>query len=296
MTHIVYRLAREEDLETTYLLFRSATNDLLRQRNLPLIPVTATPPPRSMAFRKHAYLHDAARFWIAEIDDRPVGFGIATLREHLWYLAALHVLPECQGRGIGGELLRRCLACGETARAHVVISDSINPHSNALYARHGLYQQLPLIELTGTAPSAGMPGIELIPPDRVPWNDIDRLDRGALGATRREDHALWLTQETQVLFGLRRGGELLAYGYASAAGVGPAAAVDQAALAELLLGAAAAGPATGDIAVKLPGNAEAAIAALLRAGFKYHHILLLNASQPLHGVDRYAVSAADALL
>lgn len=296
MSSVAYRLARNEDLETSYALFRTATNHLLGQRNLPLIPFSPTPPVRSMAFRRHALLHDAPRFWIAEADGRAVGFGIATLREHLWYLAALHVVPEWQGYGIGRELLRRCLAGAERTRDRIVISDTINPHSNALYARHGLFQRLPLIELSGPTPTTAVAGIDTIAPDAVPWDEIDRLDLGTLGVTRRIDHELWLAAEQQMLVGLSRNRVLVAYGYVSPAGVGPACAIDDEMLAELILGALTLSSSDTLRAVKLAGTAAAAITTLLHAGFKYRHVLLLNGSSELNGFDRYAVSVADALL
>jgi ribosomal protein S18 acetylase RimI-like enzyme len=92
---------------------------------------------RFVAFRRHALTHDPDRFWVAESarDREVVGFGIAMLRDRLWYLAALHVRPGWQGRGIGRELLRRCQE-SIPARADVtriVISDALNPHSNLLY-------------------------------------------------------------------------------------------------------------------------------------------------------------------
>jgi len=296
MTSFAYRLAREEDLETTYSVFRTASNHLLGQRNLPQVPLSPTPPVRSMAFRRHALLYDTPRFWIAEVDAQPVGFGIATLRAHLWYLAALHVEPEWQGYGLGSELLRRCLAGAEQARDRLAISDTINPHSNALYARHGLFQRLPLIELSGPTPTATIAGIKTIARDAVPWDEVDRLDLGTLGITRRVDHEYWLAAEQQELVGLSRDHALVAYGYVSQAGVGPACAVDDETLGEFILSALTLNSSDTLRAVKLAGTATATIASLLRAGFRYRHVLLLNGSSELNGFDRYAVSVSDALL
>ena len=46
-----------------------------------------------------ALRHDPDGFWVAEADGGLVGFGIAVQREHVWYLAALHVRPAYQSRG-----------------------------------------------------------------------------------------------------------------------------------------------------------------------------------------------------
>jgi ribosomal protein S18 acetylase RimI-like enzyme len=296
VNRIAYRPARADDLAATYEVFRAATNDLYRQRNLPLIPEHTAPPERPMAFRRHALEHDADRFWVAESDGQMVGFGCATVRGDLWYLAALHVLPRWQRHGIGGNLLRRCLAAGGAATRRVLISDSLNPASNGLYARHGLVQRHALIELTGCG--RGDPVGEPIPLDTepIPWPEIDRLDRGALGCTRRVDHELWLTSNGQTLKVLRRGGEIIAYGYVSADGIGPAAGEDAAALAQFVSAAAAEADPSDRLAIKLPGNAAPAIGALLDLGFVYRHVLLICGSVELPGPERYAVSSGDALL
>src|ERR687884_33838 len=94
--NVLFRLASRDDLEATYEVFVAAANELHARTGRP--PVDDTPQRRGWAlpFRRHALAHDPARFWVAEAGDLIVGFGIAMLRDHLWYLAALHVLPEYQ--------------------------------------------------------------------------------------------------------------------------------------------------------------------------------------------------------
>jgi ribosomal protein S18 acetylase RimI-like enzyme len=53
---------------------------------------------------------DRARGYLAEWDERPVGFARAAFdpEEGRCYLASLYVLPDFQGRGLGSQLLRAC--------------------------------------------------------------------------------------------------------------------------------------------------------------------------------------------
>ena len=157
MGEIVYRLAQAADLERTYEVFVVATNDLLARRNLPLIPYSGQSPSRSMAFRRHVLAHDGRRYWVAEDNSKVIGFGVATLRETLWYLAALHVLPDYQSHGVGRRLLELCMSPENApgAQTWIVISDSLNPDSNALYTKRGMFQYVTSCSWMHRSHSAG---------------------------------------------------------------------------------------------------------------------------------------------
>ncbi len=77
----------------------------------------------------------------AEADGRIVGSAIAVLREQVWYLAALHVVPRFQAQGVGTELLRRSLAGVGPDTILTVATDALNPASNGLYLRFGMLPQ-----------------------------------------------------------------------------------------------------------------------------------------------------------
>lgn len=297
------RLARPDDLEQTYHVFLRATNHLFAQRNLPLIPAHDSPPVRSIAFRRHALTHDAERFWVAEDGTGIIGFGIATLRDTFWYLAALHVLPEYQNVGIGRKLLQLCMSASYAASDHirVVISDSLNPQSNALYARHGLYQWMPLLVLRGQIPREdGLGSTMQICTEESGSGSVgilDPIDRGTLGVVRRQDHAHWLAQPDQILLTFGQDGCTVGYAYVSPSGIGPAAVRDP----QLLVPALEQGlQRLADLGVettivKVPAAARGALSYLLRRGFRYDQVLLIDASQPFGLLDRYLVSAGDAL-
>lgn len=298
---IVYRPASTSDLEATYRIFVAAANDLRARSGRS--PVDDTPQRRgwAMPLRRHLLSYDADRFWVAESDDQLVGFGMATLRERLWYLAALHVLPAYQAERIGSELLRRCLASSDGARpVRIVISESTQPVSNALYAKHGMYQWVPLIHVAGAIPS--LPEPRLTPEPIVGEQavlQLDTIDRLVLGVTRAIDHRYWVRQPGLTGLVFRWGREVIGYAYVSAVGqVGPLAVRLPRDVPHVLSASLRFAFERGSTHASLvvPGHCRVALAYLLRNGFRYgESINLLLASRPFGRMDRYLVSAVDAL-
>lgn len=299
---IAFRPALAEDLTATYEVFVAAANDLRARSGRE--PLDDTPQRRGWAipFRRHALAHDGERFWVAETEGRVVGFGIATLRERLWYLAALHVVPAYQGAGVGRELLRRCLGTATGPRdVRIVISESSQPVSNALYAKHGMYQWLPLLHVEGAIP-AGLSGAferEAIATDAETLGQLDAIDRSLLGVARTIDHRHWLGQPGVAGLLFRRRGDVVGYAYASDAGkVGPVAVRSPRDVPRVLEASLASAAERGATSASLvvPGHCRAALAYLLERGFRYgESINLLLASRPFGRMDRYLVSALDAL-
>ena len=295
-------MASPPDLEATYEVFVATANDLRARSGRP--PVDDTPQRRGWAIplRHHLLTSDRERFWVAEAEHRVVGFGMATLRERLWYLAALHVLPAYQGQRIGQELLRRCLASADEQRAlRMVISESGQPVSNALYAKNGMYQWVPLVSVVGPpgAHRATKLVVETTSDHHQALAELDAIDRVVLGVARTIDHRYWMSQPglTGLLF--RRGGDAIGYAYLSASGqVGPVAVRLPRDVSHVLSAtfAFASERGSGRVTLVVPGHCRAALAYLLRNGFRYgESINLLLASRPFGHLDRYLPSAVDAL-
>lgn len=300
---LVFRPATAEDLVATYEVFVAAANDLRARSGRP--PIDDTPQRRGWAipFRRHVLANDGAGFHVAEDDGRVVGFGIATVRERVWYLAALHVLPAYQARGVGREVLRRCLAAAPPRSVRIVISESSQPVSNALYAKHGMYQWAPLLHVEGPIPARlDAPRLDqetLRADDEAMLETLDTIDRDVLGVARTVDHRYWLAQPGVAGLLFRRGAEVSGYAYASDAGkVGPVAVRSPRdvppVLAASLASAAERGARVASLVV--PGHCRSAVAYLLENGSRFgESINLLLASRPFGRMDRYLVSALDAL-
>lgn len=235
---------------------------------------------------------------MAESDGHMVGFGIAVQREHVWYLAALHVRPPYQSRGVGAGIIRKSLEAARPGSLLTVGADARNPASNALYGRFGMFPQTPLVSVSGPA-TRGDTGI-LVP--GVPADDdLAVIDRAVLDVARPEDHRFWASVSTLHGFTVVTADRPLAgYAYIQADGaIGPIAVLDPVDLApalEAAVGVAAELGAT-TARVRIPGAARDAVRSLLARGWRYDDaVTLVLTSAPWGHWDCYVTSGADALL
>ena len=302
------RAAGPEDFAPTYELFLAAANDLRARSHRPRLDDTIARRTRALAFREHAWRNDVGGFWIAERNGERVGFAIATARPRFWHLNALHVMPEWQAMGIGRELLRRCLEYGRgPGVVSTVISEAAQPVSNALYARHGMYQWLPLLHVEcGTfrsrlPPGRRAPAVSIGRSDEATLSVLDRIDAAVLGFTRSVDHRFWIGLPDQMLLLLLgTGDEPSSYAYISRfGGIGPCS-VRSPRQWPLLLAqsiALAAEHGIDRVSLVVPGVASTALDYLLnRAAARYDvSMTLLLSSRPFGRLNRYLLPASDAL-
>jgi ribosomal protein S18 acetylase RimI-like enzyme len=298
---VTFRTATEDDFLETWRVFIEAADDLARRNGWPPTVRPASPPARFLDFRRSALRHDPNGFWVAETSGagRLAGFGVAVQREHIWYLAALHVRPAFQAAGIGGEIVRRSLAAARPASLLTVGADARNPVSNALYGKFGMYPQVPLLELSGPTRPA-RPGRWRLEPGAPVDADLAPLDRLVLDAARPEDHAFWGSTPAVRGYSVLADGAVAGYAYLQADGaIGPIAVASPDGLVpalDLAVGEAAAlGASTAH--VRIPGVARAAIADLLERGWRYGDgVTLVLSSAPWGRWEGYVTSGADALL
>jgi ribosomal protein S18 acetylase RimI-like enzyme len=129
--------------------------------------------------------------------DPIIGMAQAIVREGYWVLAQLATLPDCQGRGIGGELLCHALSYGDPDSPGT-IQCSRDPRAMALYAAHG-FALHPATGCAGlvrrpVAPSAQVTPLE---PDQVGPCELDvvtSVDRAVRGSARAADIVAMLEQ------------------------------------------------------------------------------------------------------
>jgi GNAT superfamily N-acetyltransferase len=138
------RPATRDDLADQFEVFGRAQRELYERRG-------AIWDGREFSDWERLHLHllrrDGARSFVAEESGQVVGFTAAWVREDVWFLSALFVLPERQGRGIGKRLLS--LAWGEGYRTRITITDALQPVSTASYARRGLIPTTPILRFAG---------------------------------------------------------------------------------------------------------------------------------------------------
>lgn len=237
--------------------------------------------------------------------ERVVAFAAAVSRERFWYLSMLFVLPEFQGAGVGRRLLARVLP-DDPDVTRATATDSAQPISNALYASYGVAPRMPLLNLSGLPerpdsfgplPSGIVPiSFETLvggPPGgdghRRLADTVDTIDRELLGASHPMDHR-FLRSESRWGW-LYRGpdGTPLGYGYAGEAGrLGPVAVRDETLLGPVLGHLTSAVTPRGAFATWVPGAADRASVALLRAGFRLDRFpVLLCWDRPFADFSRY---------
>jgi len=320
---VTYRPGNDADLDGCIRVWRAAVDAYQAPIGQPPLPAETGPLRRHLV---HMTTTDPDRFWVAESTQacastdtaegawaEPaagpetggpgiLGFCVATVRDGLWYLGMLFVLPEAQGRGIGTALLDRAQAgrdapgggpavpcpdapLGSGIHTWGMATDTAQPISNGLYARRGMVPRLPVWRLAGEPHRWGaMPTLpatlEAIAFDAIAANGhagprrladaVDDIDREVIGITHQQDHE-FLRRDGRSGFLVReRGGRILGYAYGAASGrIGPVAALDPELLPALLGVAIRQTPILGTVGIWVPGSADGAIRALLEAGLHF---------------------------
>jgi GNAT superfamily N-acetyltransferase len=324
---INYRPPRPSELADCALIWFSAVDDYMARLNRPLPSPYLDP---LLTLLQHLLTTDPERFLVAVRQtgaggehgrEQIVGFGVAVQREHVWFLSQLYVLPQEQGRGIGRALLTQVLPSvgsgpvetprGEDTRTATstadvaattdrrpgvlaMCTDSAQPVSNALYARHGIVPRVPVFNLVGTPnPStlSRLPAdIEAVAFEKSdPSAAIETVDRAILGYAHWADHAhLRATGRTGFVY-RSSDGEPIGYGYSSAAGrFGPVALIDDTLTAPVLGHLMTAIRPRGATSVWVPGANDRATVALLRAGLRIEGFpALLCWTRPFAHFERY---------
>ncbi len=305
---LAYRPARPDELATCEAIWRTSINDYMVPLGQGEIPAAANPAIRLFT---HLQSTDPDRFIVATIPDgtgeRAIGFASAIVRERLWYLSMLFVLPEAQGAGIGRELLARVWPMeGAAGVVRATATDSAQPISNALYALYDMVPRMPLLSLTGLPhnpeafgpmPSGIVPlafdEIAAGSPDgqghRMLVDAIDGLDRELLGFTHPSDHRFLRSESRRGWLYRGPDGTPVGYGYAGEAGrVGPVAARDEALLGPILGHLTSAITPRGAFAIWVGGAADRAIVPALRAGLRLDPFpVLVCWDRPFADFSRY---------
>jgi GNAT superfamily N-acetyltransferase len=304
---VSFRPATPDDLLTCAGIWRIAINDYTA-------PLGQPPVPDDLASIGRLYGHlqatDPERFVVATLPDggapngeRIVAFVVATMRDRVWFLSMLFVLPDYQGRGLGRALLDRVMPAPSAGTARATGTDTAQPISNALYAGLGIVPRMPLFNLIGVPdrPEAfgSLPGgstarsFEAVASDgdghRRLAATVDGLDRELNGFTHPMDHRFLRQQERHGWLYEAADGTVLGYGYSAESGrLGPVLVRDPDLLAPVLGHLTAAVQPRGAFITWVPGHAERALVPLLRAGFRLDTFpVLLCWDRPVADFERY---------
>lgn len=270
---VEYRPATEADLAEEFAVFVAAQVELHERRGAPWQAGPFDPDGRWAQVHRHLLAHYGERAFVALDDGRVVGFTAALLRGGCWYLAALFVHPDAQGRGIGRRLLE--LAWGGRHPRRATITEAIQPVSTGLYASRGLLPVTPVLALAGRPALAADDTLERAAPEP---EALRAIDLAAYGFDRAVDHAFFRRTSARATVWVRDGAPA-AYSYRSPFGIGPVAGVDPEAAAAALRAELAAS-AGEEVRVDVPGSAPALVRVALEAGLRLADPGLLLLSPP----------------
>lgn len=227
-------------------------------------------------------------------DPEPVGFSAAVVRDGVWFLSQLWVLPESQGKGIGSALIDETLTWGHGASAFTVVS-SPHPGAQTLYLRRSMFPLWLQLDLLGDTGDVGeMPdGFAPLSDADQPW--IDEIDRKVRGVARQVDHAFW--RESATGMGFHRDGRASGYVYVWPPGgwsskprskIGPGGVLNPRDMPELV--AAALQLSGGAVSLAVPSTNWSGLNELVRVGFRLSVTNTFMASRALPDGSRYLSS------
>ena len=267
-----FRPATASDLADEFEVFGRAQRELYERRGAEWAGRDFS---EWVRLQRHLLDHDGARSFVAEEAGRVVGFVAAWVRDEVWFLSALFVRPEWQGRGIGKRLLG--LAWGEGQRRRITITEALQPVSTASYARRGLIPTTPILGFEGEPRNTEHEHLE---PARLDPGALLILDQAAYGFDRAIDHTLWKeTAESGTLWLVN--GEPAAYSYVSATGqIGPLAGRDEASAANALR-AELARLAGRTVSIAIPGSSAQLVEVALGSGLRMQDPALLLLCPPV---------------
>lgn len=282
------RPATEEDLDAIARIFDRSSSWLTEQYRPDQVGAPAVGLETRDALHRH--LLQTGAMFLAE-DPEPAAFSAAIVRDGVWFLSLLWVLPERHGAGIGSALLDETLAWGRDAKAFTVVA-SPYPVAQLVYLRASMYPLWLQVDMAGEVGSAREPqGLEpLTSPDQK-W--VDELDREVRGTARPEDHGFWRASARGVA--LHRDGAPVGYVYVWPDGkIGPGASWDPKDMALVLEAARHIAGARERVTVAIPSSNWAALRELVRLGLKPTGSNMFMSSRPLGDASRY-ISSGGAL-
>jgi GNAT superfamily N-acetyltransferase len=204
-----------------------------------VLPDADTRARRGRQRAEHLLATDPGGNFVAIDDDGAiVGLSMALVRDGVWVLSQLAVLPEAQSRQIGRKLIDAALQYGNGVRGRLIAS-SQDPRAMRRYRRAGL-DLLPCVCADGALIAASIPDDLQSRRARLPADQelCDRVSRHVRGAAHGPDVGALLDSHGDVLLVHDDGGWAVARDGAPML----LAAVDEAIAYDLLWSAFASGP------------------------------------------------------
>jgi GNAT superfamily N-acetyltransferase len=214
---ITYRRGTLDDSQNTFDVFRQSIMEL--GDRLSMMPISGGHNPliiQNLWARRQSLFDHLARtsdnFWVAEQDDKVIGFARSILRNGVRQLTEFFVLPEHQSAGVGRELLTRAFPVD--GADHRFILATIDGRAVQRYLKAKVYPLFPCYAFSRLAEKINLDSdmiIERITPSAQAMGELIRIDNAILGFHREAEHA-WLLENRQGYF-YKRNKEFVGYGY-----------------------------------------------------------------------------------
>lgn len=295
---IEYRLAKPSDIPAVAEVFATAIDDIGRKHGFLDEPTPTSPPNPQYAFWLKK---DPSAFWVAEDQGRVVGYTFSFLREPLWFLADLFILPEHQGKGIGGTLIRKTLGSwkGRRIANRALITPAFNRASVSLYMRWEMLPRQPVYFASapreavaqglGNGKKAALE-VEGVPDLRKSLQLLERVHRRALGFPSGWHNEFFLEIQKARCLLFRKKGRPEGYSFVRANGrIGPLVVGSLSSFApafEETLRAALEMKAD-EVSMFFPGTNGMAAKASVGCGFRIQYPLLFLSSRPMGDFENY---------
>jgi GNAT superfamily N-acetyltransferase len=293
---VIYRTAGTNDQPAVAQIYRKALADIYKRHGFPdekLLPRGVNP------FYDYILKEEPEGFFVAEDSGKIIGATFSWIRETLWFLSHLFILPEYQGKGIGKTLLKKSLEYSENRRivTRCVITMAFNTVSLSLYMRNGMFplQNIILFGLSGP-PNALKNGYDSLsweyaePAASGIMDDLHTIDKAVLGLSRTGHHRYFMEdQQTPCLLFRNRQDTIIGYAYLWPDGrIGPVAAMKDATI-DTILGIAVeqSRNKSPNITMMIPGSNRVATETALSMGFTVRLPYTLLSNQPFGAWDRY---------
>ncbi len=282
---IDYRPAKEDDAQGISNVFAEAMDDLYMKRGLLETPTNPTPPNPIFSFLIRKTPH---AFWVAEDKGRVVGFSDSFVRGSVWFLSWLFISPPYQGRGIGKNLLERTLQSwnGVEITNRATITFSINPTSQSLYMRYGMYAREPLYYVSGpkgviidtVQPQTSLNFDELRSLEDA-TRTFKRFDEDVLGFSLDWHHEYFFQSKYKCFLFSRNRDEPVGYAYVRpSGGIGPMAVISEEFTEPVLETALriSASQNINEVGYYTPGSNVAAIKTALKFRMKFDPFVFMS--------------------
>jgi GNAT superfamily N-acetyltransferase len=293
---VTFRPGSPEDSYAAFEIFEHSLADLnLRLGKIDAARATTSEALADMWSQRRSlfgHLADSAdEFWLAEREDRLVGYSRSVYHDGLQELTELFILPGEQSAGAGRELLSRALP--EKRARHRTIIASPDVRALALYLKSGLSVRFPLYYFWRRPEAVNLEGDLRFEPISTSTGNLallGEIDRQILEHRRERDHH-WLIDGRQGYL-YYRDGHPVGYGYIGTAS-GPFALLEESDYPAVLAHAETLSASMGrHFGLEVPMVNETAVKYLLQRGFHMDTFVAQFLSDaPFGQFDKYIVTS-----